>query len=262
MPDNNFPTGAVLLLCVTGLVIMALWWRSVADAARRRAIRENLDEQVYGHPPSQITPNELAAQVAQREWAFGDAHAPIQPAPEQAHPFPQPEAQDSATASTHSTKENLMSIKITLAQANALRALRALKTSDKDGYKAARSTVFANIRQQFGIPDSVVLKVEVDNAASPDYLVVKGRPPKSKTVDYAVLQSDDQGRYAGAAPASKWVSVTLADVVSLLREQGETMESYTVVDGVPNISGMQAVPSESRVELAVDTDDRVYFRAE
>lgn len=154
-------------------------------------------------------------------------------------------------------------LKITEAQANALRALRPLKTADKAGYKDARSALFANMRSGLGIPDNVVLKVEVDNRDSDQYCVLKGRPPKSKTVEYVPLEAGADGRWVGAASAtpSTWAAMPFSDVVALLREQGETMESYRVVGTNVDLKNMATlIPSDSRTELAIDADDNVYFR--
>lgn len=154
-------------------------------------------------------------------------------------------------------------LKITEAQANALRALRPLKTADKAGYKDARSALFANIRAALGIPDTIVLKVEVDDRANPMYCVLKGRPPKSKSVEYTPLEAGADGRWAGASQPtapSNWACMPFSDVVALLREQGETMESYRSVGAIDLDKMATLIPSDSRTELAIDADDNVYFR--
>lgn len=66
-----------------------------------------------------------------------------------------------------------MNAKISRAQANTLIALRSLP-NDADR-KEARKEVFKAIKEQFGIPAEVKIKVEVDNQSSPTYLVVKNK---------------------------------------------------------------------------------------
>lgn len=157
-------------------------------------------------------------------------------------------------------------LQITEAQANALRALRAIKASDKAGYKDARRALFTNIREQLGVPggDEVVLAVEVDDRNSPLYRVLKARPPKSKNVSYVPLEAGPDNRLASAASKPVlWASLPLADVVALMQEQGETMEGYKPEGEVTRDPSWQCVPAgreDDGVELFVTADERVLFR--
>lgn len=158
-------------------------------------------------------------------------------------------------------------VKITESQANALRALRALKTADKKGYKDARSALFANIREQLGIPSDVVTSIEIDDRSSALYCVVKARPPKSKSAVYVPLIAGADGKYVGAAPAAavQWASLPLRDVVALLQEQAETMEGYVAVGTLPaqvDASWIRIPPAgdDDGVEMYVTPDERVIFR--
>lgn len=121
-------------------------------------------------------------------------------------------------------------VTISEAQANALRALRALKPTDPTGYKDARRALFANMRQQYGVPDDIATSVEVDNTASPQYRVLKGRSRTTRG-DYIPLTAGPDGRHSAAAaaapPLPRWGALPMADAMALLREQAETMEGYT-----------------------------------
>lgn len=156
-------------------------------------------------------------------------------------------------------------VKISESQANALRALKAIKAADKNGYKDARRALFSNIREQLGIPADVVLSIEVTDRASENYLVAKARPPKSKSVTYVALQAGDDGRYCAAPAAApvQWASLPLRDVIALLQEQGETMEGYKAVGTLTPDTSWQRVPAgadDDGVELYVSPDDQVMFR--
>ena len=51
------------------------------------------------------------------------------------------------------------------------------KVSNPTAYKANKAELFRRIKQQFNIPESTHIKVEVDDLDSADYLHVKGRRP-------------------------------------------------------------------------------------
>ena len=51
------------------------------------------------------------------------------------------------------------------------------KTSNPTAYKANKAELFRRIKQQFNIPESTHIKVEVDDPGSADYLCIKGRRP-------------------------------------------------------------------------------------
>lgn len=81
-------------------------------------------------------------------------------------------------------------LKLTLAQAATLITLRSLPSTDA-GRKDAKKGVFDAIRSAFGIPADVKLKVEIDDRASPDYLVLKDKTSGHKLLANAL------GKYAG-----------------------------------------------------------------
>lgn len=64
---------------------------------------------------------------------------------------------------------------ITEAQAATLRAIRGIKNDDLQGYKDAKNSTFAAIKDSLGVPASTHCKVEIDDRNSPDYRKLKGR---------------------------------------------------------------------------------------
>lgn len=108
--------------------------------------------------------------------------------------LPSSQASQADAASTPSiTKENTMArtLKINAVTAAILIGLRSLQGVDDTARKAEKKARFAAIRAEFGIPDSVRLKVELDDRSSPDYLVLK-----DKVTGYTLL-ADTYGKYAG-----------------------------------------------------------------
>ncbi len=160
-------------------------------------------------------------------------------------------------------------VTITEEQANALRAMRPLKTVDRTGYKSARRMVFTNIRLSAGVPDDVVMSIEIDDRNSPLYRVVKVRPPKSRRagVEFVPLEADAEGRAAvDQTPAANWATVPFTEVVAVLQDQGETMSGYKA------LGSMRAVPADwvpvpatedadiAGVEFFLTPDNCVAFR--
>lgn len=82
-------------------------------------------------------------------------------------------------------------IKITASAAATLRALRNLSTDNPDR-KAAKKDIFNTLRNQFRIPQNIKLKVEIDDTAAADFLVVK-----DKTTGRELVATD--GVYSGLA---------------------------------------------------------------
>ena len=87
-------------------------------------------------------------------------------------------------------------LKITQAQATTLTALRTVQP-DTDR-KAAKKSIFTDIKTQFAIPSGVRLKVEVDNRASLDYLVLKDKVTGRELVG---AYGTDKLVFIGVAPA-------------------------------------------------------------
>lgn len=96
--------------------------------------------------------------------------------------------------------------KISVAAATTINLARN-HASDADR-KAVKKELFAAIKDAFGIPQSVKVKAETSDTASPDYLVLKRQ-------DNSVpFELDDNGKWTGADPApqrpnpTRWFFVT------------------------------------------------------
>ena len=85
------------------------------------------------------------------------------------------------------------------------------KTSDPTAYKAIKAELFRRIKQQFNIPESTHIKVEVDDHDSADYLHVMGRRPDDTWGYVAVTGQvmDDAEAPAAADAADAVVTRTL-----------------------------------------------------
>ena len=79
------------------------------------------------------------------------------------------------------------------------------KTSNPTAYKAIKAELFRRIKQQFNIPESTHIKVEVDDHDSADYLHVMGRRPDGTWGYVAVtgqVMDDAEAPDADAAAAA------------------------------------------------------------
>ncbi len=157
----------------------------------------------------------------------------------------------------------MANVQITEQQANALRALKAIKKSDRDGYKAARKSVFDNIRAQYGIPADVRMSIQCD-AALEGYRVVKVRPPGAKSVAYVPIEAGPDGRYVlvdagqGTAAAEPAYGVLPLDkLAALLRSEGDQIEGFSRTVRLPE-DAIDIGDNDQGDELHVD-DNNIYF---
>lgn len=94
-------------------------------------------------------------------------------------------------------------LKITAVQAATLVALRSLPADSADR-KAAKKGVYDAARAAFGIPADVKLKVEIDDRASPDFLVLKDKATGRELVGNSL------GKFSHIAPAPVTPSLAAA----------------------------------------------------
>lgn len=140
-------------------------------------------------------------------------------------------------------------LKITAVQAATLVALRSLPADSADR-KAAKKGVFASIRDTFGIPADVKLTVEVDDRASPAYLVLKQKGTGFELVGvdgrFSHVATPAPAQVPAAAPdtGSRFTAssgglkvIRKADLMDLLRmayDDGDAMDT-TALPGMPGV---------------------------
>ena len=86
------------------------------------------------------------------------------------------------------------------------------KTSNPTAYKANKAELFRRIKQQFNIPESTHIKVEVDDHDSADYLHVMGRRPDDTWGYVAVTGQVMDDAAADAADVAANADADAADV--------------------------------------------------
>ena len=156
---------------------------------------------------------------------------------------------------------------LTPSQANYLKLARALSDADRIAVKAE---LFRTVKASFGIPDDHKLKVEIDDAAHPNYLVLIR---KKNDEPYALRVSDGKWVGAGApqgtvsnppAPVVRWFAVDNAEVyeatLSLLRNEEPDWEDgdLTAPDDlkyVPGTNGRLAFDEYGNVWAAAEEAD-------
>lgn len=157
-------------------------------------------------------------------------------------------------------------LKITSTQAAILIGLRSLAQTDSNR-KQAKKDLFNSLRTQFSIPANVKLKVEIDDRASPDYLVLKDRasgrelvgtgyplryshvapapaPVTGQTLGYAGQPAtQDTARFSVAGAQSSGVkSVAVSALLTALRD-GDYLDfdDDTLPAGAPALSDDQVL---------------------
>jgi hypothetical protein len=125
-----------------------------------------------------------------------------------------------------------MATKITLTALQTAAFMGARNLPDAQA-KAARKNIWADLRQHWGIPDSVKLKVELDNVGASDYLALAVKSTGS-------LLKAENGRYVGtfdsevAAPAQADAPVAASgnasDYVTVLLPDTQATVRYVVVN--------------------------------
>lgn len=142
-------------------------------------------------------------------------------------------------------------LKITVAQAAVLIGLRTLAGVDDSTRKAEKKAVFAAIREQFNIPRSVKLKVEIDDRHSPAYLVLKDKTTGADLVGFDGLymgiatNSAPTARFStgGAVtrPSTGFSRVAISTLLEVLRNEidldtSDVEEDVTLPAGAPTPS--------------------------
>lgn len=154
-----------------------------------------------------------------------------------------------------------MFAQLTQAQANYLKTIRTMSDDDR---KALKKDLFTIVKDKFGIPSEHKLKVEVDNASSPDYLVLIRKSDSSR------YELDLAGRWDGAvyvppaAPAVRYFPVhnslvgdALADLVVDSDLEWDDGVDFTDIEGVvgtqPDLFGDHSyvVTSDARLYVAM-----------
>ena len=144
-------------------------------------------------------------------------------------------------------------IKLTQTQAAAFLYARTLDVSDPATAKTVRKETWAHVRETHAIPETIKLKVELDNKQAPDYLVLKDK------ANDGVLMGDDCGDYShtmqAAAPTTTATStaspVPVANGVRYYRIALSDLEDY-LVDTLGDVTDEVTRPED--FQLAVDGD--------
>lgn len=156
----------------------------------------------------------------------------------------------------------MATLKIYPAQARAFITVRNLATDDAEGAKTLRKTLWASIRDQFDIPDSIKLKVEIDNANAPNYLVLT-----DKATNLQLHMHPATGKFSAPPPPApvqrpRWFMVDEDDIrASVIDQQGfedGDLDLDSATDGAVYTmasTGDVALDSEGAVFIKLGADD-------
>ena len=142
-------------------------------------------------------------------------------------------------------------ILISASQCATLIGARTLSDTER---KAVKKLTFGAIKSDAGIPSTVKVKVEIDDAGSTDYRVLK-----DKATGRALMGVD--GRYTGIEPAAVSPATVVVQAVSptvRVIDQGELLDLLRESDA--GAEDDEFVLPE-HMDLALGGDGSLYFRA-
>ena len=150
---------------------------------------------------------------------------------------------------------------LTPSQANYLRLARTMSDEDRS---AIRAELFRSVKLAFGIPEDHKLRVEIDDAAHPQYLVLI----RKKTDQPYVLGAN--GKWVGASapqgtvsrpPVVRWFQVDSADVDDLMDAARQSLTNDWYEGSMDKPDDLTTVYG-SNGRLGVDTDGTVWIGLE